>query len=85
MAEIIYYPLVFLILFFLLYELSLHYQNRYLFFTISLIVIGAISNLIDRWRFGGVVDFMHWLWWSFNLADIYIFLGIILWLLPKRK
>jgi len=44
-----------------------------------LIYIGAISNLIDRIRFGGVIDYLIIpIWPVFNLADCYIVLGIIL-------
>ena len=44
---------------------------------LALIVAGAIGNLIDRIRFGYVVDFVHWYWrdfhWPvFNLADAVI-------------
>lgn len=41
---------------------------------LALIVGGALGNLIDRIRFGYVIDFVHWYWqdfhWPvFNLAD----------------
>jgi signal peptidase II len=44
---------------------------------LALIVGGALGNLIDRIRFGYVVDFVHWYWrdfhWPvFNLADAVI-------------
>jgi signal peptidase II len=42
---------------------------------------GAISNVIDRVRFGAVVDFIHahvgaWSWYVFNLADAAIVCGV---------
>ena len=45
------------------------------------IVGGAISNVIDRLRFGAVVDFIHahigsWSWYVFNLADAAIVCGV---------
>lgn len=53
---------------------------------LSLIIGGAIGNVIDRIYLGKVVDFLQWHWqdwyWpSFNVADSAIFLGvaIILW------
>lgn len=47
----------------------------------SLIILGAFSNLIDRIKFGGVVDFIDfWFLPAFNLADIYIIIGVI-WLI----
>lgn len=42
---------------------------------------GAIGNVIDRLRFGAVVDFLHfhawdWSWYVFNLADAAIVCGV---------
>jgi signal peptidase II len=50
---------------------------------LGLVLGGAIGNLIDRARFGYVVDFLdlHWRshhWPAFNVADIGITLGVIL-------
>ena len=43
---------------------------------------GSIGNLIDRLRFGRVVDFIdfhinNFHWFIFNVADIFITLGIV--------
>lgn len=49
---------------------------------LSLIYGGAIGNIIDRLAAGYVVDFISiWKWPSFNPADVYIVLGILLILL----
>ena len=46
---------------------------------LSLIVGGAIGNLIDRLRFGFVVDFFDFIIWPvFNIADMAIVLAQIL-------
>lgn len=51
---------------------------------LSLIVGGAVGNLVDRLRFGFVVDFLdfHWKefyhWPAFNAADSCIVVGVIL-------
>jgi signal peptidase II len=42
---------------------------------------GAVSNVIDRLRFGAVIDFVHahigdWSWYVFNLADAAIVCGV---------
>lgn len=42
---------------------------------------GAVGNVIDRLRFGAVVDFIHahawgWSWYVFNLADAAIVCGV---------
>lgn len=54
---------------------------------LALILGGAVGNLIDRIRFGYVVDFIDWHyggwhWPTFNLADSAITAGVVLLLLP---
>ena len=54
-----------------------------LLFGLALIVGGAVGNLIDRFRFGYVVDFIHWYykdthWPTFNIADAAITVGAVL-------
>ena len=48
---------------------------------IGLIIGGAIGNVIDRLRFGGVIDFLYfhlgsWYWPAFNIADSAICVGV---------
>jgi len=49
---------------------------------LSLILGGAVGNLIDRIRLGEVVDFLHvvlwggYTWPDFNLADTWIVVGV---------
>lgn len=51
-----------------------------------LIFSGALSNLIDRIRLGCVVDFIDLgIWPVFNLADIYITIGIIFLIILNLK
>lgn len=50
---------------------------------LALIVGGALGNVIDRIRFGYVIDFVHWYWkgfhWPvFNLADSAISIAAVL-------
>lgn len=50
---------------------------------LSLILGGAIGNVIDRLLYGRVIDFIQWYyadyyWPSFNIADSAIFLGAII-------
>lgn len=45
----------------------------------GLLLLGAWSNWWDRIVYGMVIDFIHVPWWStFNLADVYIFVGVLL-------
>jgi lipoprotein signal peptidase len=46
------------------------------------VVGGAVGNVIDRMRFGAVVDFLDahafgWHWYVFNVADAAIVLGVL--------
>jgi signal peptidase II len=50
-------------------------------FAVGLILGGAVGNLIDRARFGAVVDFLdmywrHYHWPAFNVADSAITVGV---------
>jgi signal peptidase II len=64
-----------------------------LVFSLSLLSAGAAGNLIDRVRFGEVVDFLdiyvgHYHWPAFNIADAAISTGaaiMILIMLKRRK
>ena len=55
----------------------------------SLVLSGAIGNLIDRLRFGHVIDFIsvhyktYYTWPTFNIADIAISVGVALILLDS--
>lgn len=81
------------LLFFLVSQLKKEHKLQT--FSLSLILGGAIGNLIDRVRLGEVVDFIdaHWNniyhWPAFNVADAGISVGIILMLYDeifrKRK
>ncbi|MBI3625427.1 MAG: signal peptidase II [Candidatus Rokubacteria bacterium] len=52
-------------------------------FPLGLVFGGALGNLVDRWRFGAVVDFIdaYWRayhWPAFNVADSAISVGVAL-------
>ena len=56
--------------------------------SLSLILGGAIGNLIDRLLYGYVIDFLDvyyktWHWPAFNVADSAITLGVVLLLLES--
>ena len=60
-----------------------HPGKRLLCASLALILGGAIGNLIDRLRFGQVVDFLDfhalgWHWPAFNVADCAITVGAVL-------
>lgn len=60
-----------------------HASERLLALAFTLIMGGALGNVIDRIRFGAVVDFVQWhaagfYWPAFNLADAAIVAGAAL-------
>ena len=53
---------------------------------LSLLIGGALGNLVDRLVFGHVIDFIdvfygRWHWPAFNVADSAIFVGVVMILL----
>ena len=71
---------------YLLFYLFTKVKTRREYLAMGLIVGGALGNLIDRLRFGAVIDFIDWHvgawhWPAFNVADICITLGIGLYVL----
>ena len=47
--------------------------------SLLLVLAGAVSNVIDRFVYGGVVDYIHFFSLSqFNIADIYIVTGLVI-------
>ena len=60
-----------------------HSSEFRLSLALTLVLGGALGNVIDRVRFGAVVDFVQWhaagyYWPAFNVADSAITLGAIL-------
>ena len=59
------------------------HESRLLTVSLSLVSGGAVGNLVDRLRFGSVVDFIDWYWgshhwYTFNIADSAISVGAVL-------
>lgn len=60
-----------------------HTSEFRLSLALTLVLAGALGNVIDRLRFGAVVDFIQWhvagyYWPAFNVADSAITIGAIL-------
>jgi signal peptidase II len=60
-----------------------YYQNALSQIALAGILGGAVGNIIDRLRFGGVVDFLDvyagsYHWPAFNIADSAICVGVVL-------
>jgi signal peptidase II len=74
------------IIFIVIYLLKI--QKRLEIFSLSLVLGGAIGNLIDRMRIGKVIDFIdiyinNWHWPAFNVADSALTVGIIIFILTN--
>ena len=75
------------------YIVKIESQNRLYVISLTLIFAGAVGNLIDRIRFGAVVDFLDFYigtahWPAFNVADSSITIGavLIVWgMIRKRR
>jgi len=64
-------------------ELKKTPQQTLLSLALTLVMGGALGNVIDRLRFGAVVDFIQWhvagyYWPAFNVADSAITVGAVL-------
>ena len=67
----------------IVFMLRQHPTQKLLSFALALIMGGALGNVIDRVRFGAVVDFVQWhaagyYWPAFNVADSAITVGAVL-------
>ena len=57
-------------------------ETRLVTYALGAVIGGAIGNVIDRVRFGAVVDFVDvhawgWHWYVFNVADAEIVCGVL--------
>ncbi len=60
-------------------QFSINKFANFKFLGLILILSGAISNIIDRFAHGCIIDFIDIKFWPvFNLADVFITLGVIL-------
>lgn len=65
-------------------------QRRLAALALTLIMGGALGNVIDRIRFGAVVDFIQWhvagfYWPAFNIADSAITVGAVLLVIDQLR
>ena len=64
--------------------------NRRTAVSLSLIIGGAVGNLVDRLLFGHVIDFIdfyygQWHWPAFNVADSAITVGVVMMLVDAFR
>lgn len=80
------YMVLILTIIIILFVYALQINRRMYYFSFSLIIGGAIGNLIDRFSYNAVLDFIdlhynNYHWYVFNIADISVTLGGIIYLL----
>ena len=72
------------------YAVTLGSETRLARLSLTLILAGAVGNLIDRTTTGAVVDFVDvhfrgWHFWAFNVADSAITIGALLLILDMFR
>ena len=82
MTYLILYPIIIAILMLLFVFWKKDFDKKsILIWPWALVIIGAISNLLDRVSYGGVIDFISVPYFTvFNLSDVYISAGVV-WIL----
>ena len=60
----------------------IHYKNKQNIFFEVMVLAGALSNVVDRFIYGAVIDFIEFhagtfYWPTFNIADLLIVIGVI--------
>lgn len=75
----------------IIYLMRKHPGQRLFCWSLALIMGGAIGNVIDRVAYGHVIDFLDFYWTgighfpAFNIADISITLGAMLFILDELR
>lgn len=75
---------------FIIYLLKRHPGHRLFSWALTLILGGAVGNLIDRVLYGHVIDFLdfhvnNWHWPAFNVADSAICVGAVLFVYDELR
>lgn len=70
--------LVLIILYYIIHITWLRKKYDYQAFALTIIFLGAISNMLDRFRYGFVIDYLDLKYFTvFNIADIMIAGGVL--------
>jgi len=74
----------------IIWMLNRNASQRMFCWSLSLILGGAVGNLIDRLAYGHVIDFLdvhvgNWHWPAFNVADSAITIGAALFVLDELR
>ena len=74
----------------IIWLLRRHAEQKLFCLSLTLILGGAVGNLIDRLAYGHVIDFIdlhinNWHWPAFNVADSAITIGAILFVVDELR
>ena len=75
---------------YIVYLLKRHAGQKLFCWALSLILGGAIGNVIDRLLYGHVIDFLDfhvggWHWPAFNVADMGICIGVAMFIVDELR
>lgn len=76
----LFYFLLIIIIFIIIIKLNQAYEKGKTFevFSWTAILVGAFSNLLDRFKYGAVIDYLDFFFVVINIADIMIFSAVTL-------
>lgn len=73
----------------LMYHAAKKWSLRQIVVGEVMVIAGACSNMLDRFIYGGVIDFIvihykDWVWPTFNFADTAIVIGVLIMLITHE-
>lgn len=88
LSGLLFYVILIFILFFVISDLVISYKKKRVtaVFSLGLIFIGAVSNILDRILYGAIIDYIDTPFlFAFNIADTMIVVGVIILFLTRRR
>ena len=90
LSEYLKYLQILFLCFLLLFALCSEFFLKH-YVTLGILVGAGVSNILDRFMYEGVVDYVYWHYWFdfaiFNLADVMIDISVVLiiWQMLREK
>jgi len=89
LAQYLKYIQLFIVVLGVIYLLKNHEVFQKYYIAIALLFAGGLSNILDRFTYGGVVDYLYWHYMFefaiFNFADVIIDLAVALIIFQQIK
>jgi signal peptidase II len=68
----------------------MRFRAGYMILGELMVLVGSLSNIIDRFLYSGVIDFIElsyrgWVWPSFNGADLLIVFGVLIMMVEQYR